>query len=158
MGGLTGGCQCGAVRFCVNGGLGRATLCHCRMCQKAFGSFYGALVSVKVADLTWTRGEPKRFDSSNKVKRGFCGDCGTPLTFEWSTAVIELAIATFDDPAPHQPVAQLAMDAAVPWLSQLADLPASTFGDDAAMDSHYNSIVPYQHPDHDTEVWPPAKA
>ena len=35
-----GGCQCGAVRFSV-GRLGRGSICHCRMCQKAFGSFFG---------------------------------------------------------------------------------------------------------------------
>ncbi len=34
---LTGGCQCGAVRFRA-AHLGRASLCHCRMCQKAFGN------------------------------------------------------------------------------------------------------------------------
>ena len=33
---ITGGCQCGAVRFRA-AGLGRASLCHCRMCQKALG-------------------------------------------------------------------------------------------------------------------------
>ena len=152
---LTGGCQCGAVRFRVER-LGRASICHCRMCQKAFGGFFGPLVTG--FGVIWTRGEPSWFQSSNKVKRGFCAACGTPLTFEWSVEVIELAIATFDDPAQHQPVAQLAMDAAVPWLSKLADLPATTFGEDAALDAHYDSIVSYQHPDHDTEVWPPAKA
>ena len=31
----TGGCQCGAVRFRIEGALGRASICHCRMCQKA---------------------------------------------------------------------------------------------------------------------------
>ncbi|HET7714155.1 MAG TPA: GFA family protein, partial [Bauldia sp.] len=31
---FTGGCQCGAVRFRV-AALGRASICHCRMCQKA---------------------------------------------------------------------------------------------------------------------------
>jgi hypothetical protein len=35
----SGGCQCGAVRFRVDGELGRASICHCRMCQKAFGAF-----------------------------------------------------------------------------------------------------------------------
>lgn len=56
---LTGGCQCGAVRFAVEAPLGRASICHCRMCQKATGSFFGAFVSGP--NLRWTRGAPTRF-------------------------------------------------------------------------------------------------
>ena len=41
----SGGCQCGAVRF-RGSKFGRASICHCRMCQKAFGGFFGALVTV----------------------------------------------------------------------------------------------------------------
>ena len=40
--GHSGGCQCGAVRFHV-ARLGRPSICHCRMCQKAFGGFFGQL-------------------------------------------------------------------------------------------------------------------
>ena len=78
----TGGCQCGAIRFRVTGELKDASICHCRMCQKAFGAYYAPLVSTRGAVLEWTRGEPKRFQSSNVVRRGFCADCGTPLTYE----------------------------------------------------------------------------
>ena len=77
---ITGGCQCGAVRYRADG-LGRGSICHCRMCQKAFGGFFGPLVHTR--ELTWTRGEPKWFRSSNKVRRGFCANCGTPLTFDY---------------------------------------------------------------------------
>jgi hypothetical protein len=87
----SGGCQCGAVRYRVEGELGRATICHCRMCQKAMGGPFGPFVSVRVEQIAWTRGQRKRFASSNNVSRGFCGDCGTPLTFEWSKEVIDLA-------------------------------------------------------------------
>ena len=66
---LTGGCQCGAVRFSAKR-LGRASICHCRMCQKAFGGFFGPLVTA--FDVDWTRGAPAWFQSSNKVRRGFC--------------------------------------------------------------------------------------
>ncbi len=45
---ITGGCQCGAVRYAISGELGRASICHCRMCQKAFGSFFGPLVGVSL--------------------------------------------------------------------------------------------------------------
>lgn len=149
----TGGCQCGAVRFAVEGELGRPSICHCRMCQKAFAAPYGALVSVKLDQLTWTRGTPSHFQSSNKVRRGFCNQCGTPLTFEWSEKVIDLAICAFDDPAPIQPRAQLAKQSALPWVDALADLPDIVQGNPDAQ-AHYASIVSYQHPDHDTETWP----
>lgn len=45
---LTGGCQCGAVRFACDH-LGRASICHCRMCQKAFGGYFGPLVTAMAA-------------------------------------------------------------------------------------------------------------
>src|SRR5690606_33743278 len=87
----TGGCQCGAVRFRVTR-LGRPSICHCRMCQKAFGGFFGPLVTAHNA--TWTRGEPKWFQSSNAARRAFCGDCGTPLAYETRFG-LELAIGAF---------------------------------------------------------------
>ncbi|MDP3852197.1 GFA family protein [Phenylobacterium sp.] len=155
MSGETGGCQCGAVRFKVTGELGRASICHCRMCQKAFGAFYGPLVSIKIDELEWTRGERKRFASSDNVDRGFCGDCGTPLTFEWSPHVIDVAIGAFDDPAPIRPVVQMALESAVPWVAELADLPAKTPEEEAKMQAHYATIVSHQHPDHETPEWPP---
>ena len=73
---LTGGCQCGAVRFRVER-LGRGSICHCRMCQKAFGAFYGPLITGFGVD--WTRGAPKRFRVPTRSRRGFCAECGTPL-------------------------------------------------------------------------------
>lgn len=152
MRGLTGGCQCGAVRFRVDGALGRPSICHCRMCQKAFGGPFGVLVSVKVAQLVWTRGARRRFASSNKVERGFCGDCGTPLTFEWSPEVIDLAIGAFDDPAPIKPVVQMATGSALPWVAELAGLPTPGGEEMARMSADYASIVSHQHPDHDTEA------
>lgn len=152
----TGGCQCGAVRFAVEGELGRASLCHCRMCQKAFGSAFGPFVSAPMSAFSWTRGAPKHFQSSNKVRRGFCGACGTPLTFEWSDEVMELAIGAFDDPSEIRPVVQLAVDAALPWVGAIAGLPAVPASEGQAMQAHYDSVVSYQHPDHDTADWPKA--
>lgn len=108
-----GGCQCGAVRFRVEGKLGDASVCHCRMCQKASGNFYMPLVSVRGAHVTWTRGEPKRFQSSNVARRGFCADCGTPLTYEAPDGMA-LAIAAFDEPQGIVPTINGASRASCP--------------------------------------------
>jgi len=145
---LTGGCQCGAVRFVVTGELGRASICHCRMCQKAFGAFYGPLVAAP--GIAWTRGTPTHFQSSNRARRGFCGECGTPLTFEPDDGPVELAIGTFDDPARIQPTIQHATDARLPWLSDLDGLPARSTDEAARVAPYYASIRSLQHPDQDT--------
>ena len=55
---VTGGCQCGAVRFRFTETKARASICHCRMCQKAFGSYFAPLVAVAADGFAITRGEP----------------------------------------------------------------------------------------------------
>ncbi len=151
----SGGCQCGAVRFYVEGDLGHASVCHCRMCQKAFGNFYAPLVSIGDAGLTWTRGAPKYFQSSNFVKRGFCGNCGTPLTYEApSPDGIGLAIAAFDQPARVAPTTQFGVEAKLPYTDAVSTLTQRKTGDDIAAAPFLGGIISYQHPDHDTEVWP----
>lgn len=148
---LAGGCQCGAVRFRVEGELGRASVCHCRMCQKAFAAPYGVLVTVRHDQLVWTRGARRRFQSSNKVSRGFCDTCGTPLTFEWDVEKIDLAVCAFDRAGDIAPTVQLRVAQALPWTDGVSGLPA---GDGPAVAAHDASIVSYQHPDHDTADWP----
>jgi hypothetical protein len=150
----TGGCQCGAVRFRVTG-LGRASICYCRMCQKATGGIGGVYVIAN--DLVLTRGALKHFRSSNKVQRGFCADCGTPLTFEVDGGGTDVSIAAFDRAADIAPVLQLAPEARLPWVNHLSALPERTQEEEARVAKHYAGIVSTQHPDHDTETWPPSK-
>jgi hypothetical protein len=151
----TGGCQCGAVRFRVEGALGDASICHCRMCQKASGNFYLPLVSTRGARLNWTRGEPKRFASSNHASRGFCAACGTPLTYEAPDGVA-LAIAAFDHPEEIRPVIQWGTEAKLPYVDDMPGLPGEETMADISSAPFLADLVSYQHPDHDTETWPPA--
>jgi hypothetical protein len=150
---LTGGCQCGAVRFRV-GRLGRGSICHCRMCQKQFGSFYGPLITS--FDVTWTRGGPKWFQSSDKARRGFCADCGTPLAYE-TGGEIELAIGAFDDPRVAAPTIQVNPKDKLPFVDRLSSLHTRTPAEDRGQEAFNASVVSYQHPDHDTAEWPPRR-
>ena len=149
----TGGCQCGAVRFRIEGALANASICHCRMCQKAFGAFYAPLATAPKGGLAWTRGEPKRFRSSNHVLRGFCGECGTPLTYEAQDGTA-LAIGAFDHPEEVAPTIQYGIEAKIPYVDALSGLPARATEDDIEAAAFLASIESYQHPDHDTDRWP----
>jgi hypothetical protein len=115
--GLTGGCQCGAVRYRVEAFQEGANLCHCRMCQKASGGPFMAFAPVAHADFILTQGTLSLFRSSEIAERGFCAACGTPLTYLGRDSDhISVTIGSLDDPAAVAPTGQLASEAAVPWL------------------------------------------
>jgi hypothetical protein len=149
-GDFSGGCQCGAVRFHINGPLGKASICHCRMCQKAFGSWGAALVSVPSDKFKWTRGAPSEFRSSAIVARGFCAACGTPLYMhDDGDTNIEMAIGAFDRPNEVGPlVDQVGVESRLAWFGSMHKLPEK-------MTTDYNSpeemllLKSLQHPDHD---------
>jgi len=149
---LTGGCQCGAIRFATKL-VGRPSICHCRMCQKAFGGLFGPLVTSH--DGHWTRGEPKWFESSNVARRAFCPDCGTPLAYETRYG-LELAIGAFDEPAKVAPLIQVNLADKQPFFDGLTSLPAKNDASDEWRD-FLAGVHSRQHPDHDTESWPLAE-
>lgn len=153
----TGGCQSGAIRFGMHGQPKDVSVCHCRMCQKAFGAYYAPLVAVGDAEVSWTRGEPKRFASSNFVKRGFCGDCGTPLTYEASDG-LSLAAGAFDDPSQLPPTIQFGVECRLAFVDTIPALPERATLDDLEDAPFLTDVVSCQHPDRDTEQWPEAKS
>jgi len=151
----TGGCQCGAVRYALHAAPATPSICHCRMCQKAFGAYYAPLASVMTEDLTWTRGEPKIFRSSSIVSRGFCAACGTPLTYEMDgERQVAISLGSLDDPAAVPPVIQYGIEAMLPWVHELGRLPGVVTEADMP-DGALDRLVSHQHPDHDTAAWPP---
>lgn len=117
---------------------------------KAIRWVFGAFVSADQAHLTWTRGQPKLFRSSSKVKRGFCEKCGTPLTYQHPTGV-EIAIGAFDNPAAFEPAIQVNHHKRLPWIDTLFETPIYTSPE---YEAFFDSIESWQHPDFDTQVWP----
>jgi hypothetical protein len=143
---ITGGCQCGEVRFSAER-LGASSICHCRMCQKATGGFFGPYVDVE--GFAWTCGAPRRFQSSEAVLRGFCATCGTHLSFE-SRGQIGVAIGALDDPELAPPTSQLIFPEKLSYVDRLGDLPPWVEGKTgkSAQDA-FAGVQSRQHPDHE---------
>lgn len=78
---VTGGCQCGRVRYSVEIAYDDAYLCHCRYCQRATGGVFAALKRVPRA------AEPERYGSPPIAMRAGCRERAVPLTYE-ATGVI----------------------------------------------------------------------
>lgn len=77
-----GSCLCGAVRITVTVPLPQPNACHCTACRKQTGHF-GASVDVPCTALTIEGEEHVRwYRSSEKVRRGFCGTCGSTLFWD----------------------------------------------------------------------------
>ncbi len=147
--GPTGGCQCGAVRYRLDAIPKGASICHCRMCQKATGSPYGAYAPMASAALVWTRGRPKAFRSSEIAERGFCADCGTPLTYRnVASARISVTICSLDDPNSVAPEHQLDGLNAVAWVRECLSTPNTQIAD-WLKTIQTDDVGSRQHPDHD---------
>ena len=83
---LTGGCQCGAVRYEIAGSPLATYVCHCRECRKQSASAFGISVTVRTSDLHLTQGTVKSWtrgtDSGRRLKCVFCPECGSRLWHE----------------------------------------------------------------------------
>jgi hypothetical protein len=145
---MTGGCQCGAVRYALFE-TPESTVCHCRMCQKAVGGPFAAFSKVTIACFAWTRGEPASFRSSSAAERHFCAACGTPLTFHYLDGeVIEVTTGSLDAPALVPITKNFGAESRLPWINLLVP--------GAVPDTPPNAdrrIVSRQHPDHETADW-----
>ncbi len=155
---LTGGCQCGAVRYVLDSVPEGVHVCHCRMCQKAVGGPFAVICPVLKTAFHITRGNMGYFHSSAVARRGFCRDCGTPLTFEYPEADdLGVLVGSLDHPEQVPPTVQYGIESRVLWYQDLANLPGDkpTYAHDPNGMLARISASNRQHPDHDTSFWPP---
>ena len=146
---LTGGCQCGAVRFALKTAPGKVSICHCRMCQKASGAPFASLADIERSDFAWTRGQPAAFRSSSIAERDFCKECGTPLSFHRIDGPrIEIMTGAFDRPDRVIPTQQFGTESRLGWVVGIANLPSQTTLQNYGAEK-LGGIVSHQHPDHE---------
>ena len=110
---LTGGCLCGHVRYEATPDHRDGYYCHCRMCQLAFGNVRAAYVNLRKSEVRWLQ-PPAYYALSKIAKRGFCRDCGTPLTFEFHQSErMDIAVGSLDDPSAVKPTTHFAVESRI---------------------------------------------
>ena len=143
-----GGCMCGAIRYEVCGEPFWVGHCHCGSCRRHTGAPVVTFVGMKKDQVVFTKGERKIFESSPGVERAFCGDCGTPLTWEGNSnlpgrgEIIEIYISTLDDPNSFKPTNHLWYKDRIAWFDVADDLPRYHGFD-------FNSEIDRRGPTHD---------
>ena len=102
---VTGGCQCGAVRYEIASSPVELYVCHCRECQKQSSSAFGISAFVRRADFRLTQGAVKSWtrptDTGRRLRCVFCPDCGSRLWHERESEVlpfISVKGGSFDQP------------------------------------------------------------
>ncbi|MGD2172937.1 MAG: GFA family protein [Gammaproteobacteria bacterium] len=121
---LTGGCQCGAVRYRLTGSARMLYACHCRDCQKQSSSAFGMSLIVDRAKVEFTAGLDRlrtwdtRGDDATLKRCAFCSDCGTRIYHapEDEAEPISIKAGSLDDTGWLQPVAQIWLQSAQPWV------------------------------------------
>jgi hypothetical protein len=123
---LSGGCQCGAVRYRVRGTPKHVALCHCRDCRRSAGAPMVSWAAFAEEDFEVTAGAARTINSSGQSMRSFCPDCGTGLFFRNAEAlpdIVDIQSATLDDPDALPPQAHIQMAERIRWMDRLDELP-----------------------------------
>jgi len=142
----TGGCQCGKVRYVLYVAPENAHVCHCRMCQRATGGLFAALAGAPKSEFAWTQGEAAVFASSNLATRGYCRDCGTPLSFTYNQpeARFYVTIGSLDDPEAAPIVKQYGLESRISWVKFCEEVPAEKTAEDAKTAAFFAKMQSYQ--------------
>jgi hypothetical protein len=128
---FTGGCLCGAVRFSCHEPPLLVSYCHCRMCQKQTGAPFSVMANFSRNTLKWSGTERKLRRSSPLAVRGFCGDCGSPLSFEYSDSDhTSVAVGALDHPGRVRPTQHGGMESKIAWVTIDEHLPTEQVDDD----------------------------
>ena len=124
---LEGGCLCGDVRYRIDGKVGPLAYCHCKQCQRASGTAFGANASVRKKYWSWIRGRDqlREFESSPKTYRAFCSRCGSPIykRSEDDPDSLRVRLGTLDSDPGRRPFGHFWISSKAAWHPIHDDLP-----------------------------------
>ena len=114
---IKGGCRCGAIRYEAKAPHNWSGNCHCDDCRRATGGPYTSWFGVSPKDIQFSGAKVTEHESSPGIFRGFCGTCGSPMTFHgegWDDLAV--TIASLDDPNSIVPETHVFLRERLHWV------------------------------------------
>jgi hypothetical protein len=127
---ITGGCQCGGVRYEVQGKLRDVIACHCIQCRRTSGHFVAATACRRRAFTLVKDDTLKWYLAVSGFRRGFCNECGSSLFFEEEGGDrISIAAGSLDESQGLKIAAHIFASEAGDYYEIDAGVPVSQGGD-----------------------------
>ncbi len=118
---LSGQCQCGNIRYRINGEPLTLYACHCLDCQAQSSSAFGLSMWVNFDDFELQQGKLKswstRADDDTEKQCAFCPNCGTRIYHASDDSIISLKAGSLDDKSQLKPVAHIWTKRAHDWIA-----------------------------------------
>ncbi len=123
---LTGGCQCGALRYTIHAAPTTFYACHCTDCRRQSGSAFGLSLQVEAVAMTVSGATAvfsRRGASGREMACHFCPACGARLwhAVAAGSSYRSLKAGTLDDPSWLRPAAHIWVASRLPWVAIPAD-------------------------------------
>lgn len=119
---LTGGCNCGAVRYALSAPPLAVAACHCSNCRKQSGAAYSVNLVVRASTMT-VEGDLAVFsdhdtESGQPVSRQFCAACGSPIRSVPAATpkIVAVKAGTLDDASAYGPQVHIWTKSKLPWV------------------------------------------
>lgn len=94
---LTGGCECGRIRYTTRGLPFSVAWCYCKQCQRLSGAPFIPFGDLMRTDIVWTQ-QPDVYKSSKAAERDYCKECGSTLGMRYlfQPDRVSVALGTVD--------------------------------------------------------------
>lgn len=121
---IEGHCECGAVRYRVEGDVHDYSHCHCSQCRRLHGAAFASFAGVRRDDFRLLSGADmiRSYASSPSHDRRFCGNCGSNLLVALTDEPEDyyLAMGTIDGDPALPPAYHIFVGSKAPWY-EIAD-------------------------------------
>ena len=124
---ITGGCECGTVKYRVQGKLADFCHCHCSICRKISGAAFVTWGGIERAEFSYESGEDNvgSYSFSDRADSRFCKTCSSTILvdFKPEADMLYITLGTVDGDIECPDGFHQFAGSKAPWYEICDDLP-----------------------------------